>query len=312
MNDNSSEYSGYRLFQFIRGRKQIVRSSGALPNDVIAEAREFNLAFDVVPHDQWDKIEIVETQLIIKPRSPYAQRCFKENSVTHSLANLEKKKPNTLFVAAIAHEVFKQKSKEADAIGNKCYADLERCIREAVALSAQEVLWKDVAQEWQECIRINGNACWIWKTIQDKAPYRRVYVRLKGPIPKGALLRHSCDNPLCVNPNHLTLGTPAENVRDMMERERHAIHNWARARLTQRALYQRYAALNALWTQDLLEKAASLSDQGLSAAQIAREFDNGISSGSVTTRLYYYKQAKAKQARKAARRRRAEKMKKVE
>ena len=41
-----------------------------------------------------------------------------------------------------------------------------------------------------------------------------------GPIPPGMVIRHKCDNPPCVNPRHLQIGTQAENVRDAVERGR--------------------------------------------------------------------------------------------
>ena len=41
-----------------------------------------------------------------------------------------------------------------------------------------------------------------------------------GPVPEGHVIRHSCDNPPCCNPDHLLSGTPAENVQDAVERGR--------------------------------------------------------------------------------------------
>jgi len=40
-------------------------------------------------------------------------------------------------------------------------------------------------------------------------------------IPKGMVVMHSCDNPLCVNPSHLSVGTPMENTHDMLKKGRH-------------------------------------------------------------------------------------------
>ena len=40
------------------------------------------------------------------------------------------------------------------------------------------------------------------------------------PIPEGMVLRHTCDNPACCNPNHLVLGTQQDNVDDMHARGR--------------------------------------------------------------------------------------------
>lgn len=77
--------------------------------------------------------------------------------------------------------------------------------------------------------------CWLWKGTKrakgygqfkwngkNVAAHRMAYTLAYGSIPEGLLIRHTCDNPPCVNPNHLLVGTDADNVRDMMERGRHA------------------------------------------------------------------------------------------
>lgn len=54
----------------------------------------------------------------------------------------------------------------------------------------------------------------------DAPAHRVVYEWLVEPIPEGLLLRHKCDNPPCVNPDHLIPGTDADNTRDSIERGR--------------------------------------------------------------------------------------------
>lgn len=51
--------------------------------------------------------------------------------------------------------------------------------------------------------------------------HRLMYMAVKGPIPEGMIVRHTCDNPPCMEPDHLLLGTEAENTADSLERGRH-------------------------------------------------------------------------------------------
>lgn len=53
--------------------------------------------------------------------------------------------------------------------------------------------------------------------------YRVVYALVKGECPDDKMILHSCDNPVCCNPNHHTLGTHQENMNEMKQRERHGM-----------------------------------------------------------------------------------------
>ena len=50
--------------------------------------------------------------------------------------------------------------------------------------------------------------------------HRVAYRLANGEIPNGMCVRHTCDVPLCVNPNHLVIGTHDDNMRDMKDRNR--------------------------------------------------------------------------------------------
>lgn len=75
--------------------------------------------------------------------------------------------------------------------------------------------------------------CWIWQKGKDKQGYGQFSIRNKnyrahrvsfmeyiGPIPKGMQVLHTCDNPSCVNPAHLFLGTNDDNMADMVQKDR--------------------------------------------------------------------------------------------
>lgn len=74
-----------------------------------------------------------------------------------------------------------------------------------------------VAKPLIECYEVAENGCWNWlgRLSRDGRGWRRhtrahraVYEELIGPIPKGYDLHHSCENKLCVNPNHMEPLTP--------------------------------------------------------------------------------------------------------
>jgi len=80
---------------------------------------------------------------------------------------------------------------------------------------------------------INDNGCWICTSHSSKGRYltyyvngksmmmhRYMYEKYKGKIPDGILACHTCDNTSCINPDHLFLGTQADNMADMVKKGR--------------------------------------------------------------------------------------------
>ena len=65
----------------------------------------------------------------------------------------------------------------------------------------------------------------VWTEGKTYRAHKFAYERLVGPIPDGMIVRHKCDVKICVRPDHLELGTQADNMRDCLERGRHQSQN---------------------------------------------------------------------------------------
>lgn len=89
------------------------------------------------------------------------------------------------------------------------------------------------ARLWAKVIKAPDNGCWLWQGGRAEGGYGRfivngrptythrfVYELTFGPIPEGLSVCHHCDNPPCCRPDHLFLGSQADNAADMWAKGR--------------------------------------------------------------------------------------------
>lgn len=95
-------------------------------------------------------------------------------------------------------------------------------------LSLEERFFKKVKKQ--------DNGCWLWvggkssngygvigaggKGGKHLSAHRLSYEMHTGTIPDGYVVMHSCDNPACVNPDHLSIGSPKDNTLDALVKQR--------------------------------------------------------------------------------------------
>lgn len=86
---------------------------------------------------------------------------------------------------------------------------------------------------WDKAEILGPDECWNWKAakLQDgygrfgyqgshSLAHRFAWFLTHGPIPNNRCILHKCDNPACVNPSHLFLGTMLDNSIDMFQKNR--------------------------------------------------------------------------------------------
>lgn len=136
-----------------------------------------------------------------------------------------RKTAGTVKVCPTCHRKFELLSGE----GDKQHCSRE-CWKRRIVDTESERFWKKVRK---------SKGCWTWTGSKSRHGYGqlrtgrgkgrlelapRISWRLaNGPIPDGLCVLHKCDNPPCVRPSHLKLGTMADNSADMVRKGRHVI-----------------------------------------------------------------------------------------
>lgn len=132
-----------------------------------------------------------------------------------------------------------------------------------------------------ECLLDPSTGCWIWqrgkstrgygvKPTQDGKEYahRHYYELAYGPIPEGLDVCHTCDNPSCVNPAHMFLGTAKDNALDMVAKGR-----------ARNEPHRGEDNGNSRFTEEDIREMRRMYADGVSQTKIAHQFHT--SQGSV-------------------------------
>lgn len=132
---------------------------------------------------------------------------------------------------------------------------------------------------WKSIDIKDADSCWNWKRALTSAGYGHFSVKGKltlahrfsyelayGNIPAKLEVLHSCDNPRCVNPRHLSLGTHLDNMKDMVKKGR--AHKTGANGETNGS---------AKLTEPQAHMILELSSKGLNATEISKQMDISFS-----------------------------------
>ncbi len=142
--------------------------------------------------------------------------------------------------------------------------------------------WRPLSIEdrFKKRIKIDKNGCWIWVgstnnrgygtfwngKVADFAHHFSWEIANHQTIPNGSFILHSCDNPSCVNPSHLRLGSHKDNMEDMLSKGRQRVpkgEESGRCKYSEKIIRAiRFRAANGENTK-ILEKEFNISRQYL-------------------------------------------------
>jgi len=153
----------------------------------------------------------------------------------------------------------------------------------AIAKTPIEIFYKNAM------IPNNKNECWIWKKqksgrygtmtingVKSIGAHRFSYEHFNGEIPEGMFICHHCDQPKCVNPKHLFLGTPQDNVDDKMRKGRFKC-----------AIGEQQG--NSILTEDQVKEIKLKLKEGIYQRIIAKEYNIAQSAISKINKGIYWK-----------------------
>jgi hypothetical protein len=201
-----------------------------------------------------------------KKNKKYGDPLAKKEKQFCSIENCE----NKYFCKGFCEKHYKKNKKYGDPLAGKSQTQ-----------SQNKAGTKEYIYENSE---IDINDCWVWKRSKNHKGYglltfkgksilahRLSYLTFVGEIPNNLHVLHTCDNPTCVNPKHLFLGTNQDNMKDMVNKNRQARgENAGNSKLLQKEVDE----IRTLWSVELAERAKGKGIQ-LTQRKLAKRFKVG-------------------------------------
>lgn len=100
--------------------------------------------------------------------------------------------------------------------------------------------------------------------------HRYMYELYKGPIPEGMFVCHHCDNPACINLDHLFIGSPADNMLDKVNKHRQARGEAINRNILKEEDVQYIRSMNGSMTQQSLADMFGTTQVNISRVQLNR------------------------------------------
>lgn len=140
---------------------------------------------------------------------------------------------------------------------------------------------------WDKVKKGEPDECWEWIAGKNPSGYGKIqmkgdavgahrvsYELHHGAIPEGLMVLHSCDNPACVNPAHLRVGTPLDNMQDKMMRGRHRTvcgMQQPTSKLTELQV-MKIRMLRGIFTQRRLAEMFGITQENVHCVQVGKSW----------------------------------------
>lgn len=191
--------------------------------------------------------------------------CNSKRAIEYQKNNSEKRK---IYINEYVRKIGRVKKYPCETCGMECYKKYAKAFCSDQCRFLSHVDMKEDVYE-----------CWLWKSGKNRrgygktninskniAAHRMSYMLFKGELPDDKLVCHTCDNPSCVKPAHLWLGTTEENTADMVEKKR--------------SLFGEKHSKAKITVKDVIA-IRELGKEGIVQEKIAQKF--GLTSGYVNS-----------------------------